>query len=122
MKYPELLEGVREICLSLPEAVESTTFGKPNFRAGKKSFVDFGKSSDGNIYLSFKADPDWGLILREDPRIRRARYVGQHGWLVLDLSDGEPDWNEIRGLILGSYRLAALKRMLKALEAREPSR
>lgn len=114
--YDEIYGRIQKICLSLPEVIETTTFDKPNFRAGKKSFVDFGRSSNGRIYLSFKAELDFGqLLIEENPLIRRARYVGQHGWLVLDLTDNI-DWDEVRSLIIGSYRIAALKRMLNALE------
>lgn len=116
--YDALYRGIRDFCATLPECVEGETFGKPNFRAGKKSFIDFGRSSNGRIYLSFKAEPEFGLLLQEDPRIRRARYVGQHGWLVLDLTF-EVDWDEVYSLIEGSYRIAALKRMLKALDERQ---
>lgn len=114
--YETLYSGVQKICQALPEVSEGTTFGKPNFRAGKKSFVDFGRLRDGRIYLSFKAELDFGdILVAESPLIKHARYVGQHGWLVLDLTD-EVNWDEVESLILGSYRLAALKRMLKALD------
>ena len=43
-------------------------------------------------------------------------YIGHRGWIDLDVED-HVDWDEVRALVLGSYRHFALKRMLKALGA-----
>jgi predicted DNA-binding protein (MmcQ/YjbR family) len=107
---------LRKICGALPEVVEITTFGQPTFRAGKKSFAGFSKAK-GPLAMWFKADPDEHPFLVEQDRVTVARHIGQHGWVVMDLS-GELDWDEIEELLTTSYRLAALKRMLKALDAR----
>ena len=35
----DFLANLRPICLALPEARETTTFGHPTFQAGKKTFA-----------------------------------------------------------------------------------
>lgn len=39
-------------------------------------------------------------------------------WVALDFTAGPVDWAEVGELMESSYRLVALKRMLKALDAR----
>ena len=106
---------LRRICRALPEVVEIKTFGQPTFKAGKKTFAGFGRSK-GRLGMWFKADPDEHPFLVEQDRVRVSRHIGQHGWVVMDLS-GQLDWDEIEDLVTTSYRIAALKRMLKALDA-----
>jgi len=105
---------LRKICLALPEAVEIKTFGQPTFKAGKKTFAGFGTSKD-RLGMWFKADPDEHPFLVEQERVSVAHHIGQHGWVVMDLA-GELDWEEIEDLVTTSYRLAALRRMLKVLD------
>jgi hypothetical protein len=42
--------------------------------------------------------------------------MGHQGWISLDLGP-KSDWAEVEGLMLGSYRHFALKRMLLQLPA-----
>ena len=42
-------------------------------------------------------------------------YYGVNGWINLDVQNGV-NWDEVDGLLENSYRLIALKRMLKALD------
>ena len=114
-EWGDLLEPLREICLSLPEANETINFGHPWFRAGKKVFAMFNAGDDGPR-VSFRADPvTWDALL-EDGRFAPAPYMHHHGWLTLRL-DQSVDWGELEELLLDSYRLQALKRMLRALDA-----
>ncbi len=38
-------------------------------------------------------------------------YIGSRGWVALRLDVGKIDWEEVRELLLGSYALAAPKRL-----------
>jgi hypothetical protein len=42
-------------------------------------------------------------------------YVGHHGWLGVRL-EGDPDWDEIAGLVRDAYRMTAPKRLSARLE------
>lgn len=110
-----LLEPLREICLSLPEANETINFGHPWFRAGKKVFAIFTVREDGAADVSFRADPLARELLLEDERVMPTPYMHHHGWLSLRL-DEPVEWDEVEELLLDSYRQQALRRMVRALE------
>jgi predicted DNA-binding protein (MmcQ/YjbR family) len=44
--------------------------------------------------------------------------MGPYGWLGLDLTADEVDWNEVRELVDASYRLVAPKKLIKELDER----
>ena len=113
------LDGVRRVCLALPEAVEVEAWGWPSFRAGAKGkmFAIYDNHGEAGYALTFKADPAEWAALREDKRFFQPWYWGARGWLALDLVSTEPDWAEVAELVETSYRQVALTRQRKALEA-----
>ncbi|MBK5289901.1 MAG: MmcQ/YjbR family DNA-binding protein [Acidimicrobiia bacterium] len=111
------LTEIREICLAFPEAIEKEAWGRPTFRAGKM-FAVFAGDDDHRFTLEFKPDPEDRDALIQDARVFVPPYSGASGWLALDLAAAPVDWDEIRELVESSYRLIALKRMLKDLDAR----
>ena len=109
-----ILGPLREFCLSLPEAIETLNFGRPWFRAGKRVFAIF-DVGEGGPGVSFRADPMAREHLLEDGRCYPTPYMWHNGWLTLRLE--EPiDWDEVEELLLDSYRLQALRRMLRELD------
>lgn len=113
-----LMARVRALCESLPGAEAYLMHGHPSYRAGKKCFLIGAEDDPEDPGFSVKVpvfnQPDY----LEDLRISRTHYIGQHGWISLDLK--QPfTWEELERLILISYRLAATKTMLKQLEARD---
>lgn len=113
------IEFLRPICLSLPEATETRTFGHPTFVAGKRSFAVLDRYK-GEYAIAFKATPADQMALTMSPRFYVTPYSGKHGWTSLCLHD-DIDWDEVETLIESSYRLVALKRMIRALEQRQSS-
>jgi predicted DNA-binding protein (MmcQ/YjbR family) len=112
--WMHLVGPLREICLALPEAHEGQSFGIPWFRAGKKPFAIFDLHEE-RPNVSFRAAPEARDELVADARCFPTPYMWHNGWVSLYL-DGDVDWEEVEELILDSYRLQALKRMLKALD------
>jgi predicted DNA-binding protein (MmcQ/YjbR family) len=110
------LKVLRAVCLALPEANEVETWGNPTFRAGKAGFVVLDKYDD-ILCLAFRVGLDRQEELLTDPRFFETPYSARHGWVSLRL-DAETDWEQVRALTLESYRKAALKRMLKALDGK----
>jgi predicted DNA-binding protein (MmcQ/YjbR family) len=108
------LERLRPLCLRLPEVTETSTFGNPTFIAGKRTFAVLDRYK-GAYAIAFKATHADQAALTMDPRFYVTPYSGKHGWTSLHLSD-ELDWNEVRALVESSYRLVALKRMLRELD------
>ena len=111
-----ILLKLREICLALPEAVETVKWGHPTFEAGKKIFAVL-DHYHGRTCIAFRTSMEEQKKLCRDERFFPAPYAAARGWVCLR-ADGRMNWAEVRDILLASYRLAALKRMLRALDAR----
>jgi predicted DNA-binding protein (MmcQ/YjbR family) len=113
-RVQEIITGLRERCLHLPEVTETTQFGNPAWRAGKKTFCTVHRYTR-RLELQFWVGPERQSQLTMDERYRIPSYIGHNGWISLDAEDGVI-WNEVEALMLTSYKHFALKRMLKVLE------
>ena len=109
-----VLKKLRTMCLALPETTEGSSFGVPVWRAGKKTFACSGHGRD-RMTLLFWVGVDRQTMLTADERFRIPMYMGHNGWIELDVTD-HADWDEIRTLMLESYRHFALRRMLEAMD------
>lgn len=109
-----VLKKLAAICARLPETTQSTIFGAPVWKAGAKTFVSTGCWT-GRLKLSFWVGSARQAELKKDKRFSISYYTGHNGWIDLDVEEKQ-DWNEIKQLVLESYRHFALKRMVKALE------
>jgi predicted DNA-binding protein (MmcQ/YjbR family) len=109
----QTLTRLRSLCLSLPETTETASWGHPNFKAGAKTFVAFERVK-GRASIAFRLDPD-----QVERLLRRKQFFatpyGRGLWASV-WADGPIDWDAIGDLVERSYRLVALKRMLKALD------
>ena len=115
-KNQKILKRLRQFCLSLPETTEDQQFGNPAFRAGKKSFCQLAHRAD-KLRLQFWVGAEQQISLTSfDKRFEIPAYIGQNGWINLDLTNKQ-NWPEIEQLLLVSYEHFALKRMLAALTA-----
>lgn len=95
-----VLTRLRRICLSLPETVETITWGKP--------------------VIGFKLQMAHAEMIIDDDRFWRAPYVGHKGWVSMDATRVN-DWERLRSMILESYELIAPKKILAKLESKAPS-
>lgn len=109
----ELLNRVREICLTLPEVVETKRFGNPAFLAGKKTFVVIGISST-RIYLEVWVGRERQVQLAEDDEYVVPKYTGHNGWILRYVDERTP-YTLLSEHVINSYKHFALKRMLKQL-------
>ncbi|WP_051670015.1 MmcQ/YjbR family DNA-binding protein [Bryobacter aggregatus] len=98
---------IRSYCLSFPEAIEVEQFGHPFFKWRGKPFTIL--SGTQSEQLSIKVEKELQPIFLEDPRFTKTAYVGQHGWVTLQLT-GHLDWEEVESLIEGSFRLVSSKK------------
>jgi predicted DNA-binding protein (MmcQ/YjbR family) len=113
-----ILKKLRALCLKLPDARETVTFGHPTFQAGKKTFCVL-EEYKGELCIVFKAElPDQQALI-QSPRFFAAPYIGKHGWVSLRAS-GKLDWGEIRDLVTESHRLVVTTRPTRG--ARAPSK
>jgi predicted DNA-binding protein (MmcQ/YjbR family) len=108
-----LLARVRALCLSLPETAEVSSWGHPNFRAGKRTFLSF-EQVDGVDAIAFHLHPFEVEELERLAGFTRTPY-GQGRWVSLRIRP-RPAWNTVKDLVLRSYRQVAIKRMRLKLE------
>ncbi|MGH3952501.1 MAG: MmcQ/YjbR family DNA-binding protein [Mycobacterium sp.] len=121
------LAELRELALALPETAEQISWGRPVFNAGK-IFAMFGGNAKGATRGEMIAYPYSVLVkvddserpaLLQDERFYYPAYMGPFGWLGLDFSSAEVDWDEVAELLDASYRLIATKRLIKLLDQRD---
>lgn len=112
------LEGLREICLGLPETSERPSHGAPTFFVrGKRAFlmVLTDHHGDGRFAVWCAAAPGTqGMLVEADPeRFFVPPYVGHRGWLGVRL-DRRVHWDEIAGIVEDAYAEVAPARLLEA--------
>jgi predicted DNA-binding protein (MmcQ/YjbR family) len=108
-----VLQNLRTLCLSLPETSERSSWGHPNFLAGKKTFVTF-EHVHGRPSIAFRLDQADIERLTHHEQFFTTPY-GRGRWISI-WADTPLDFHFIRDLVLRSYRLVALKRMIAELE------
>lgn len=114
-----IMQRLRQICLPLPEAVESEAFGSPTFKIRNKNFAMTGKDEHGRPHVWCKStfEVQQALVNSEPDRYYVPPYVGPKGWVAAWLDDvADPDWDEIDEIITESYRMIAPKRLVKAMD------
>lgn len=118
------LHELRGIALDFPGAFEKISWGRPVFCA-PKMFAIYGGSvkSDGewvrfNHSVLVKVDESERVALQQDLRFFLPGYLGSSGWLGLDLTAAEVDWDEVRELVDASFRAVAPKKLIRQLEER----
>jgi predicted DNA-binding protein (MmcQ/YjbR family) len=118
-KDDRVLARVRQQCLLLPESREISSWGHPNFRAGRKTFAAF-EWIKGRPSIAFRLNPtDVDLLLHRNDFFKTP--YGQGKWVSV-WADGPLDWRLVGRLLDRSYRTVALKRMVAALDARKAAR
>jgi hypothetical protein len=105
-------EDVRRIALSLPETVEKPWYGTPGFRVKDKGYLRIRSEADGGLVVFVADVADKEMLLQSDPEkfFTTPHYDGYPAVLVNLLAI---DVDELRELIIDSWRLKAPKRVLK---------
>jgi hypothetical protein len=115
-----ILKRVREICLTLPETTEKEAWSAPTFRVKKKMFAMFVNNhhGDGRVALWLDAPPgDQELLVAADPRrFFVPPYQGPFGWIGVRV-DLDPDWDEVRELVVDAWRTSAPGTLVARLDA-----
>lgn len=111
--HVSVLERVRALCLALPEATETRTFGNPAFQVTGKSFCVL-ETYRGEFSISVKVGKSLQRQFLADTRFYRTPYIGRYGWVSLRVDAAPLNWTEVQDLIDGSYRQIAPKRLVPA--------
>jgi predicted DNA-binding protein (MmcQ/YjbR family) len=109
-------ERLLTIVKSLPETEESWPWGSIHCKIAGKIFVGWGRDKDGIMSLGFRTNLMLqSMLVASDPRFTIAKYTGKYGGLDMRLGP-KPNWDEVRQLIVESYKIVAPKRLAKKLE------
>ena len=105
---------VKKLGKRLPEVEESTWYGTPSLKVGKRSFV---RLREDDVIVVLIDIEEKEILLRAEPEtfFTTPHYDGYPAMLVR-LSAIEPD--ELGELLEGSWRRVAPKRLLKEFEDR----
>jgi predicted DNA-binding protein (MmcQ/YjbR family) len=117
-----VLRRLRTLCLDLPAASETTTFGHPTFQVTGRTFAVLERFR-GRLCIVFKAEPlEQQALVERDGHYLVAPYVGKHGWVSM-VAGARMDWRAVRRHVAGSWRLVGGKRALaRAVVSREVGR
>ena len=116
-----ILSKLRTICRRLPGATETVTFGHPTFQVGGKTFAVL-ETYKGELGIALKVGKLMQGVFLDDARFFLTPYAGKHGWVTLRAYAAPLDWEEIGGLLDGSYRLVLEKRSPRANESARSGR
>jgi hypothetical protein len=109
------LTRLSRICAALPETGRRLHGQHAAFLVRKKIFAYFlnDHHGDGIVAVTAKVLPgdNQALVAAQPKRFYLPAYIGPRGWVALRLDIGTVDWEEVRELVAGSYRLAAPKRL-----------
>lgn len=116
----KLVDRLRKICLSLPEANERMSHGEPTWFAGKgKVFAMLDNHHHGSEHLAVWLPQPLGAqeaLIESDPAtFFRPPYVGPSGWVAM-IIDRDPDWSAVEAMVRGAYVHVATKKLVAALE------
>ena len=117
------LDRLAEICLTLPEAERKLQGDHASFLVRKKVFAYFLNShhGDGIVSVCAKVAPgDNQILVNAQPeRFYLPAYIGPRGWVALRLDIGAIDWDEVKELMMDSYRRSAPKTLAAKLKVAE---
>jgi predicted DNA-binding protein (MmcQ/YjbR family) len=110
MQSPNTILGnLRKICLKLPNASETVTFGHPTFQVAGKTFAVL-EEYKGELGIALKVGKLVQGLFLKDPRFFLTPYAGKHGWVTLRVHAARLNWGEVRELVEGSYELVTEKK------------
>jgi hypothetical protein len=116
----ERLTRLTKIALALPEATRSVHGSHAAFQVRNKKFAYFldNHHGDGIVALACKVMPgdNTALAAAQPKRFYLPAYVGPRGWIALRLDVGKIDWDEVRELLVCSYRLTAPPKLANHIE------
>jgi phosphoribosylglycinamide formyltransferase-1 len=112
---------VTRLCLALPEAVEGEPGQHAAFEVRNKKFAYYLDDHHGDgrrsVCCRAPAGENEALVAGDPERYFIPAYIGPRGWVGYFTDLGNEDWDEIRDLVVESYRLAAPKRLAAQLDA-----
>jgi hypothetical protein len=106
-----VLERLRQICLALPESIETGGVGNPSFKVRAKIFaMRHHVDERASLWCKAPSGAQEVLVHAHPDRFFVPPYVGHHGCVGIWLDD-LLDWDELADLVRESYTMTAPKRL-----------
>ena len=117
---PALLARVCALCLALPEARHEQWGRHADFSVRKRSFARFHDDHHGDGVVALLCRSALGENVdragRDPERFFLPSFSARHGVFGIRLDVAQVDWDDVRAAITGSWRLAAPKSLVAALD------
>lgn len=107
-------EDVVALASGLPEVAESTWFRTPSLKVRGKGFARLRSEAEGGLVLMCSLDEKEALLAAGGAYYTTPHYDG-YGAILVDLDRADPD--ELRELVVESWRLKAPKTLVKRFDA-----
>ena len=105
----------RALALELPEAVEASHMGHPDFRVGGKIFATLSHEKDGHGNLNLKPKQQASYVADEPDVFRPIKGAwGLRGWTHVNLPLAQE--LTVRQALIAAWRNTAPKKLVKLLE------
>ena len=105
----QVLARMRKICMALDGTEEKISHGHPTFATAKGIYAVL-EEYKGELSLCVKVGLETQGVFLEDPRFYLTPYTGRLGWVSLKVHAAPLNWNEVAGLLQGSYQLTGVKK------------
>ena len=116
---PSLVK-LRKIVGQWPETNEKLSHGAPTFWGGKKTFASFADNHHGDgrtaIWCKASFDSQSDLVEMNPDMFFVPPYVGPSGWVGIEVSGKNVDWDLVASVLEQGYRMVAPKRAIKLLD------
>jgi hypothetical protein len=109
---PTAFDAVCEIARTLPGAEESTSYGTPAFKVKGKLFARFHQDGE-SLVVGVDFDEREEMMNADPEKFYITDHYRNYPWILVRLSKVRPD--ELRDLLLGSWRRAAPKHLVASL-------
>jgi len=109
---PTAFDTVCEIARTLPGAEESTSYGTPAFKVKGKLFARFHQDGE-SLVVSVDFDEREEMMNTDPEKFYITDHYRNYPWILVRLSKVRSE--ELRDLLLGSWRRAAPKQMVASL-------
>lgn len=109
---PNAFDVVCEIARTLPGAEESTSYGTPAFKVKGKLFARFHQDGE-SLVVSVDFDERDEMMSADPEKFYITDHYRNYPWILVRLSKVRPE--ELRDLLLGSWRRAAPKHLVASL-------
>jgi hypothetical protein len=115
----ESLVRVRASALELPGTEERLSHGQPTFFVGGKQIAQFRDNhhGDGRMVVCVRTSglDEQAMLLDANPETySRPAYLAPSGWVGINVTAENVDWDHVGDRIARSWELAAPRRLLEA--------